>query len=93
MEEISNEKIRELATQALWHTNKEGETYKTYFKFKERFAKMIIRECINKIESYRIPIGNSAAGETASEWTYDALLEIRNDIKETFGIEDEWKDT
>jgi len=43
-------------------------------------------ECIDKIETYRIPVGNSAAGEMACEWTYDALKEIRDDIKETFGV-------
>ncbi len=46
-----------------------------------------VQECIDKIETYRIPVGNSAAGEMACEWTYDALKEIRDDIKEHFGIE------
>lgn len=52
-----------------------------------KFAELIVRECINKIETYRIPVGNSAAGEMACEWTYDALKEIRDDIKEHFGVE------
>ena len=52
----------------------------------EKFAKLIVKECINKIETYRIPVGNSSAGEMACEWTYDALKEIRDDIKETFGL-------
>ena len=50
----------------------------------EMFANLIIEECINKIETYQISVGNSAAGEMACEWTYDALKEIRDDIKETF---------
>lgn len=37
--------------------------------------------CIDIIETYRIPVGNSAAGEMACEWTYDALHEIRDDIR------------
>jgi hypothetical protein len=49
---------------------------------------LIVGECINKIETYRIPVGNSAAGEMACEWTYDALKEIRDDIKETFGVQE-----
>jgi len=53
----------------------------------EKFAELIVRECIDKIETYRIPVGNSAAGEMACEWTYSALHEIRDDIKETFGVE------
>ena len=47
---------------------------------------MIIKECIDKIETYQIPVGNSAAGEMASVWTHDALISIRDDIKEHFGI-------
>lgn len=37
--------------------------------------------CIDIIESYRIPVGNSAAGELACEWTYDALKTIRDAIR------------
>ena len=48
---------------------------------------LTVRECIDKIETYRIPVGNSAAGELACEWTHDALEKIRDDIKEHFGVE------
>ena len=54
---------------------------------KQRFAELIIQDCIDKIETYRIPVGNSPAGEMACEWTYDALKEIRDNIKEHFGVE------
>ena len=53
------------------------------------FAQMVAKECIDKIETYRIPVGNSSAGEMACEWTYDALKEIRDDIRETFGLSDD----
>jgi hypothetical protein len=52
------------------------------------FAHMVALECIDKIETYRIPVGNSASGELACEWTYDALKNIRDDIRETFGLPD-----
>jgi hypothetical protein len=52
------------------------------------FAELIIKECIDKIETHRIPVGNSAAGEMACEWTYSALNEIRDEIKEHFGVEE-----
>ena len=52
----------------------------------QKFAELIIRECIAEIENHQIPVGNSAAGEMACEWTYDALKEIRANIKEKFGI-------
>ncbi len=55
-------------------------------KYLERFAQAVIKECIDSIETYRIPVGNSAAGEMACEWTYDALKEIRDEIKEKFGV-------
>ena len=54
----------------------------------EKFAELIVRECIDKIETYHIPVGNSAAGEMACEWTNDALKEIRDEIKEHFGVEE-----
>jgi len=45
-----------------------------------------VKECIDKIETHQIPVGNSAAGEMACEWTYAALKEIRDEIKEHFGV-------
>jgi hypothetical protein len=51
----------------------------------EVFAKLVAAKereaCVNVIETYRIPVGNSAAGEMACEWTYDALKEIRTAIR------------
>ena len=55
----------------------------------EKFAELIVRECIDKIETHRIPVGNSAAGEMACEWTYAALKEIRDEITEHFGIDND----
>jgi hypothetical protein len=37
---------------------------------------------INELETYRIPVGNSPAGELACEWTYDALMDIRDEIRD-----------
>jgi hypothetical protein len=54
----------------------------------EKFAQLIVAECVDKIETYRIPVGNSAASEMACEWTHDALMEIRDEIKEHFGVEE-----
>ena len=78
-----NERIRELLEQVgvKYVTMPDDTVY-------EKFAELIVRECIDKIETYRIPVGNSAAGEMACEWTYDALKEIRDEIKEHFGVEE-----
>ena len=79
-----NERIKELAREAgLLAYNPEGPPTKL-----EKFAELIVRECIDKIETHRIPVGNSAAGEMACEWTYAALKEIRDEIKEHFGVEE-----
>ena len=50
-----------------------------------RFAALVraaaLDEAIKIIEEYRIPVGNSAAGELACEWTRDALEEIRDMLR------------
>ena len=50
-----------------------------------RFATLVrnaaLDEAIKVIEEYRIPVGNSAAGEIACEWTRDALEEIRDMLR------------
>ena len=81
-----NERIKELAEQNFNYGNWEGDGIFTGQVDLEKFAELIVRECINKIETYQISVGNSAAGEMACDWTYDALKEIRTDIKETFGL-------
>ena len=55
---------------------------------KQKFVQLIVKECIDKIETYRILVGNSAAGEMACEWTYSALMEIRDEIRKHFGVEE-----
>ena len=83
-----NERIKELAVQA-GSTHKQSlGVYQFYTDELEKFAELIVRECIDKIETHRIPVGNSAAGEMACEWTYNALMEIRDEIKEHFGVEE-----
>ena len=37
--------------------------------------------CLQIIEAYQISVGNSPAGELASQWTHDALREIRDAIR------------
>ena len=70
---------------AMWSiaTRKSIEENQPYTRYE--FAKMIAAKereaCVNVIETHRIPVGNSAAGEMACEWTYDALKEIRTAIR------------
>ena len=37
--------------------------------------------CAQIVSAYPVPVGNSAAGEMAAEWTMDALREIRDAIR------------
>jgi len=83
-----NERVKQLAEQATCDIKDEFGNWVGREFDKEKFAELIVRECINKIETYCIPVGNSAAGEMACEWTYAALKEIRDDIKEHFGVEE-----
>jgi hypothetical protein len=80
-----NERIRELVEKSYIYDKQNDSS----FFNKELFAELIVQECIVKIETYQIPVGNSAAGEMACEWTYDALKEIRDEIREHFEVENE----
>jgi len=84
-----NERIKELAIEAGMIVGEANGFDMTRLMPREvKFAELIVRECIDKIETHRIPVGNSAAGEMACEWTYSALKEIRDEIKEHFGVEE-----
>ena len=77
-----NENIKHIAEQSGFTLNQiNDESIKL-----ETFAKLIIKECVNSIEQHKIPVGNSAAGELACEWTYNALEEIRDEINEKFDV-------
>jgi hypothetical protein len=86
-----NEKMRELAEKSgFQYIKDEGIGWAgNYNASLPKFAELIVAECIDKIETYRIPVGNSSSGELACEWTYAALKEIRDEIKEHFGVEDD----
>jgi hypothetical protein len=81
-----NERIKLPAQEWLGYDSERGDLHGYTFEQMREFAQLIVKECIGKIETYQIPVGNSAAGEMACEWTYDALKEIRDEIKEHFGV-------
>ena len=93
-----NEQIQELFNKASVYAYEQNPGENSYGrpvdenKYEEdrytKFAELIVQECIDKIETYRIPVGNSAAGEMACEWTYEALTEVRDEIKKHFGVEE-----
>ena len=62
----------------------ETETEGVFIVNTDDLGRMLAAECeacVQIIEEYRIPVGNSVAGELAREWTYTALKEIRDDIR------------
>ena len=65
-----NERIKELAFQA-------SENYDYHPEFAKRFAELIVKECLTKIE-------NEAAQYAEPVWAF----ELVNDIKEHFGVEE-----
>ena len=44
-------------------------------------ARAVLEGAAKVLTHYQIPVGNSAAGELACEWTYDALKECRDNIR------------
>ena len=83
-----NEQIRQLAEQAKASVPAGLIVEEWIQVYNKNFAELIVQECIDKIETHRIPVGNSAAGEMACEMTYSALMEIRDEIKLHFGVEE-----
>lgn len=92
-DKVMRQLINELRNKAMRYCNLmdvNGNSYGQSKKFDEElFARLLIHECLNIIEQYPIPVGNSASGELAAEWTYTALEQICDTIKETFEIKDE----
>uniref|UniRef100_UPI00210E7B30 hypothetical protein n=1 Tax=Staphylococcus aureus TaxID=1280 RepID=UPI00210E7B30 len=83
-----DEFIIKLAREAERHANtfcesiSDTEQNHWFDAYNERFAALVrnaaLDEAIKIIEEYRIPVGNSDAGELACEWTRDELEEIRD---------------
>jgi hypothetical protein len=72
-----NERIRELAEQAGFQWSKFG-LVATPDSDAEKFAELLIRECANIVESSSLPDAYSEA----------CLLNIADEIKEHFGVEE-----
>lgn len=81
-----NERIKELAIQVMHSDPKPHLTTELYSFTKsefEKFAELIVRECISKIESQR------SSGENTDQWTITRDMCYHNmmaDLKEHFGV-------
>jgi hypothetical protein len=79
-----NERIKELAKQAVFESYKAGCIDQKEILL-EKFAELIVRECVNKIESKR------SSGENTDSWTITrdlAFHEMKRDIAKHFGVEE-----
>lgn len=81
-----NKRIKELAEQAMWHTNtKTGEVYKTHFQFEERFAEMIVSAVLDEVNERVYYSGDRAwSDELDRKWIelefgFGELTEIKNE--------------
>jgi hypothetical protein len=77
-----NERIKELAMQA----GAQGIVNRDFIDV-EKFAELIIRECISKIETYDLTPGHSAKWEDIYDILARLLQNLGEELKEHFGIE------
>ena len=79
-----NERIQELAEQAGFVDK--GSNHTAYMNFNhEKFAELILRECLNKIESKR------SRGENTDQWTITRDMcyrDMMEELNEHFGFEE-----
>jgi hypothetical protein len=85
---MNSEKIRELVGQAKFTAeetiNKQIPKNAELDVFAEKFAELIVRECIDRIESQR------SSGENTDQWTITrdmCYLSMAHDLKQHFGVE------
>ena len=80
-----NERIKQLALQAGY---KDLPTVRLAFQGfdKERFAELIIRECIDKITTYDLVPGHSAKWEDIYDIHTRLLQDLGEELKEHFGV-------
>jgi hypothetical protein len=76
-----NERIKELARQAGFVVEVSVNADRQIERFAELVRQNERNRCVQIIENYQIPVGNSSAGEIACEMTYAALKEIRDQIR------------
>lgn len=81
-----NERIRQLAEQA-GSTHKQNlGVYQFYTDELEKFAELIVRECIVKITTYDLVPGHSAKWEDIYDIHTRLLQDLGEELKEHFGV-------
>ena len=83
-----NEKIKEFAEQAGFKVNWQHEDVQAIKMARfEKFAELIVRECIDKITTYDLVPGHSAKWEDIYDIHARLLQDLGEELKEHFGVE------
>ena len=80
-----NERIKELAEQAAREMNETGTYSET--KFQQKFAELIVQECMSQIEEVR-QIKAGTAGPVYTQGFEDGMFVAIRTIEEHFGVEE-----
>jgi hypothetical protein len=81
-----NERIKTLWSEAAESTS--GDSWEEQTAFMERFAELIVRECIEKITTYDLVPGHSAKWEDIYDIHARLLQDLGEELKEHFGVEE-----
>ena len=86
-----NERIKELALQAMTYVthNPKANKLNSGDMFDEKFAELIVKECIDKITTYDLVPGHSAKWEDIYDIHARLLQDLGEELKEHFGVGDE----
>jgi hypothetical protein len=86
-----NQQIKKLAGRALDASVPQTWTTLTAYdlnKFTEKFAELIVKECIERITTYDLVPGHSAKWEDIYDIHARLLQDLGEDLKEHFGVEE-----
>ena len=82
-----NERIKELAELSIKESGQEF-WWLTNDLVIEKFAELIVRECIDKITTYDLVPGHSAKWEDIYDIHTRLLQDLGEELKEHFGVEE-----
>ena len=84
-----NERIKKLAKQAYKDVIKNTPSFLiTKELYEQKFAELIVRECIDKITTYDLVPGHSAKWEDIYDIHTRLLQDLGEELKEHFGVEE-----
>jgi hypothetical protein len=82
-----NERIKKFAEQAGWGKGQAYDDCRQCSPFStEGFARLIVRECIDKITTYDLVPGHSAKWEDIYDIHARLLQDLGEELKEHFGV-------